>query len=383
VGGAPAQELLSGSACAKAQALLRNPGETAGIEAYVSPIHPGVNYAFLFQGGYTVEIPLKQLAGAANVIRVLSLVAPEDGLREPACFLQTVPLAEVPAGLRGSLRFSGGYFLGEGKYRVDARVSDLSGRVYRKRLVLEAALKGRNRHLKLEVGPDVVRPLGLLAWKPLYPPRAAKPSRLTVLFHAASLFGSRIRMSAYDQVMLLSSLSTVLSESSFDEVRLIAFNLDQQREIFRQDHLDVDGFRKLLQTVLSLKLMQVPVTALETGQEHLAMLESMVREELSAKEPSDAILFLGPYARDESKWKTLPCESEGSGPPVFYFQHRIDKAYTYWRPGLRPPEFPDTLERLVHACSGEVYRIHDPAELADAIRKLNRKAGADRASHVQ
>jgi hypothetical protein len=119
------------------------------------------------------------------------------------------------------------------------------------------------------------------------------------------------------------------------------------------------------------------------------LIDSLVRAEMSSDKPPAAILFLGPYTNDESKWSSVPCESGHAGPAVFYFQHRINRAIgrrlrddfagrAERTMGVRPIELPDTLERLVHACSGEVYRIHDPAELASAIAKLNEKA-----AHVQ
>jgi hypothetical protein len=131
------------------------------------------------------------------------------------------------------------------------------------------------------------------------------------------------------------------------------------------------------------------VTALAPGQPRHALIDSLVRAEMSSEKPPDAILFLGPYANDESKWSSVPCESGHAGPAIFYFQHRINRAIgrrlsdeyvgrAERTMGVRPIELPDTLERLVHACSGDVYRIHDPAELASAIAKLNSKA-----AHVQ
>jgi hypothetical protein len=381
LGGARAQEPVGMSACATAQSL---PPSHATLEAYVQPIRPRLNFAFRFQGGYSLELPLQQFEGATNVIRVLSRVVPVDGSGEPVCLLQTAELPKVPVGLTTSLSLSEGFFLGEGTYQIDVTVTDQSERVYRKSLTLKAAPKRRSRGLKLALRPGVVQPTGLLVWKPRQGRETSSRSRLTVLFHAASLYGSRTSLGTFDQVLLLSSLSTVLSEARFDEIRLIAFNLDQQRELFRQDHLGPDGFRRLMETVLSLKLMWVPIAALKPRSEGLALLESLVRDEMSAREPADAILFLGPDVVDDWKWKSLPCESKGSGPPLFYFQHRIDKAPEMMIFGgatsvgmpIRPTEFPDTLERMVHACSGHVYRIHNPAELATAIRQLNDRAQA-------
>ena len=381
--GASAQDLLTSSSCSGIQALLSDVGGKQTLEGRAELSHAWLNYVFRFQAGYSIDIPLRQFAGEGDMVRVIARVAPSDGSRPPVCFIQSGALLEIPEGDK----ITGGFFLGEGNYRVDLAVFDQAGRLYQARFNLEAALKGRERKVRLELAPGEVQPIYSLRWKPHSEP-VGRGRRLTILFHAASLYGPRTLL-LYDQVLLLSSLSTVLSEGAFDEIRLIAFNLDQEQELFRQDRFDVDGFRKLAETLLSLKLSSVPVTALAPGQPRHALIDSLVRAEMSSEKPPDAILFLGPYANDESKWSSVPCESGHAGPAIFYFQHRINRAIgrrlsdeyvgrAERTMGVRPIELPDTLERLVHACSGDVYRIHDPAELASAIAKLNSKA-----AHVQ
>jgi len=331
-----------------------------------------------------IDTALRQFAGKGNTVRVIARVRPSDGSRPPVCFFQSGELPEIPEGDKPDLSITGGFFLGEGNYRVDLAVFDQAGRLYQAGFNLEAALKGRERKVRLELAPGEVQPINSLRWKRHSEP-AGRGQRLTILFHATSLYGEGKLPTLYDPVLLLSSLSTVLSEGAFDEVRLIAFNLDQEQELFRQDRFDADGFSKLAEKVLSLKLSSVPVTALAPGQPRHALIDSLVRAELSSPKPPDAILFLGPYADDESKWSSVPCESGRAGPAIFYFQQRINRAIgrrlrddyagrAERTMGVRPIEYPDTLERLVHACSGEVYRIHDPAELASAIAKLNSKA---------
>ena len=382
--GASAQDLLSPGSCLGIQALLSDAGGKQTLEGRAELRHPWLNYAFRFQAGYSIDIPLRQFAGTGNTVRVIARVRPSDGSRPPVCFFQSGELPEIPEGDKPDLSITGGFFLGEGNYRVDLAVFDQAGRLYQAGFNLEAALKGRERKVRLELAPGEVQPINSLRWKRHSEP-AGRGQRLTILFHATSLYGEGKLPTLYDPVLLLSSLSTVLSEGAFDEVRLIAFNLDQEQELFRQDRFDADGFSKLAEKVLSLKLSSVPVTALAPGQPRHALIDSLVRAELSSPKPPDAILFLGPYADDESKWSSVPCESGRAGPAIFYFQQRINRAIgrrlrddyagrAERTMGVRPIEYPDTLERLVHACSGEVYRIHDPAELASAIAKLNSKA---------
>src|SRR6202142_662758 len=381
---AHAQDLLTSSSCSGIQALLSDVGGKQTLEGRAELSHARLNYAFRFQAGYSIDIPLRQFAGKGNMVRVIARVALSGGSRPPVCLFQSGALPEIPGGDKPDLPIKGGFFLGEGNYRVDLAVFDQAGRLYQARFNLEAALKGRERKVRLGLAPGEVQPIDSLRWNPHREP-AGRERRLTILFHAASLYGAPTLPSLYDPGLLLCSPSTVLSDGAFDQVRLIAFNLDQEQELFRQDRLDVDGFRKLSERLLSLKLSSVPMTVFAPGEARHALIDSLLRAEMSSEKPPDAILFLGPYADDESKWSSVPCESGHASPAIFYFQHRIDRAIgrrlsddyagrAERTMGVRPIELPDTIERLVHACSGEVYRIHDPAELASAIAKLNSKA---------
>jgi hypothetical protein len=289
--GASAQDLLTSSSCSGIQALLSDAGAKQTLEGRAELSHASLNYAFRFQAGYSIDIPLRQFAGKGKTVRVIARVRPSDGSRPPVCLFQSGALPDIPEGDKPDLPITGGFFLGEGNYRVDLAVFDQAGRLYQARFNLEAALKGRERKVRLELAPGEVQPINSLRWKP-HSESAGRGRRLTILFHAASLYGAPTLPSLYDPALLLSSLSTVLSEVAFDQVRLIAFNLDQERELFRQDRFDVDGFRKLAETLLSLKLSSVPVAALAPGEARHALIDSLVGAEMSSEKPPDAILFL-------------------------------------------------------------------------------------------
>ncbi len=365
--GARAQDLLSETSCSQLSTSFPNLGRKSPLKFFVRTTRPWLNYAFRFQAGYSIDIPLRQFVGTGNSIRVVAQVAPADGSGPPVCFVQSAELPEVPAGIKSEFHFAGGFFLGEGSYRIDLTVGDQRGRLSRQHLNITAVRKGRQREVPLRLEHGSIQAIYRLGWQPRPSPDGRAPRRLTVFFHAASLYGPRSVFGFYDQGQLLSSLSSVLSEGAFDEVRLIAFNLDQQRELFRRDRFGVGDFHRLAETLPSVNRATIPVAALEQGPQHLGWLESLLRDGLSAEPRPAAILFLGPEARDGTRWKSLPCDSDRTGPRLFYFQLRID--VNICRECVQR-ELPDTVERLVQGCSGEVYRIHNPAELAAAIQKL-------------
>ncbi len=365
--GASAQELLTESSCSQLSTSFPKLGRRSPLKFFLKTTRPWLNYAFRFQAGYSIDIPLSQFVGTGNSIRVVAQVAPAGGSGAPVCFVQSAELPAVSVGIKSEFHFAGGFFLGEGSYHIDLTVGDRSGRLSRQRLNITAARKGRQREVPLRLAPGSIQAIYRLGWRPPPSPDDRAPRRLTVFFHAASLYGPRSVFGFYDQGQLLSSLSSVLTEGAFDEVRLIAFNLDQQRELFRRDRFGEEDFHRLAETLPSVNRATIPVAALEEGPQHLGWLESLLRDGLFAEPRPAAILFLGPDARDGTRWKSLPCESGRAGPRLFYFQLRVD--VNVCRECIQR-ELPDTLERLVRGCSGEVYRIHNPSELAAAIQKL-------------
>ncbi len=376
--GARAQETVSESEYSKLDAYVAGLRTTRGFECYARALPTRLSYAFRFQPRYTVEVPTQGFEQRMDSVHVLARVAPAGKPDHPVYLLQNFQRRDFPivASAKGLL-IHGSFFAGEGDYDVDLVVYDNLLRVWRKRLRIKASRSLRERKMRLALEPGAIQPLQLLDWTPRQQDGRPKQSRLTVLFHAASLYGSRITLDPYDVGLLLSSLSTTLSECAFADIRLVAFNLDQQRELFRRDHLDVDGFRELARTLLSVELAKVPMDVLQHPRGQFDLLSSLLRSEFSTGQPSDTILFFGPYTDVESKWKRP--EGVPSHTRLIYFQHRVDRVLPE-RPlygkepmaiKVRPVEFPDTIEHLVKSFSGEVLRIHDPAELSAAIAKLN------------
>ena len=60
--------------------------------------------------------------------------------------------------------------------------------------------------------------------------------RLTVLLHAAPLSSRRTTLRVSDSLMLVGLLSSLLERMPTRSVRLVVFNLDQQKELFRQEN---------------------------------------------------------------------------------------------------------------------------------------------------
>jgi len=327
---------------------------------------PHLSFDFRFQGGYSLYVRLKHYSGAGDSIRVVTRITPQNPAASPVYLTQTLDLPDVPRKNRAELQLAGGYFVGEGKYGFDLMMLDSEGRVCRKHWQAEAKRSGGNREIPLQIAPGTVAPFSFAAWKAMFDQdrkSASHPQRLTILFHVAPLFRRNMNLRNYDQEMLLGSLASLLEQIPSSEVKLVAFNLDQQKELFRQENFDGSGWDRLLEAMDKLQLGTVSYETLAHRAGHVDLLNKLVDEELAGPSRSKAVIFLGPTARQSDKLQAAPHRvADTSQPLFFYFEYK-----PYWFRGI---DFPDVVYHLTRALSGQAFRIHSPNEFASAIKAV-------------
>jgi hypothetical protein len=110
-------------------------------------------------------------------------------------------------------------------------------------------------------------------------------------------------------------------------------------------------------------LGSVDYSILENRRGHVELLSDLLNQELAVKEPSDAVVFLGPLSRYTDKIRDINLEKPRDEPPhFFYFQLR-----PYFR---RTANFPDSIHYAVDKVKGKAMVIHSPGEFANAIEQL-------------
>jgi hypothetical protein len=196
----------------------------------------------------------------------------------------------------------------------------------------------------------------------------APPFRMTLLLHVAPLVPFRTRLRISDEMMLVGSLSALLERLPAQSVRLVAFNLDQHKELYRKDNFALSDLSRLVQSVNELELQTVDYRVLQNKSGHIDLLADLVNQELRSGQPSDAVVFLGPAARFEDKVPAELLEQPAAGPTrFFYFQYK-----PIFRRGGN--SFPDIINRTVSTLRGRLWTIHTPAEFAKAIEELEKRA---------
>jgi hypothetical protein len=335
------------------------------LRCRVHPLQPRLNLGFRFQAGYVIEVPLRQYTGAGHRWSAVLRVTPETDEREPVWLLSR---GRVPASpdKKATAEFSGGFLLGEGKYRVDMLLADDNDRVCVAHWNLNAKLTDEVREARPGLPAGAVDDISLRRWGRM--PVANSPdeprSKISVLVHAAAMSPNRVRLRGEDRMLLMSALASMLERLPVRSVRLSLFSMDRQSEIYRTDELSPASFRDVVDALNGLELGTVDYGTLKNRGGHVDLVSDLLQRELSTTDAPDAVVFLGPLAHwtDRVADEALP-EREGSR-PVYNIQLRM------WR--FRAPAFTDTIARAVRKLGGRTKEVYTPSDFAEAIRDVER-----------
>ena len=167
-------------------------------------------------------------------------------------------------------------------------------------------------------------------------------------------------------MLLLGTLSSLLDRLPVRSVRLVVFNLDQQKELYREENFVPQSLNRVAQSIEAVELGRVDYRVLQNRGGHRELLAAMVNGELTAKEPSDVVLFLGPMARFQDKVPSDELEKPAGAMPRFY--------YLQYRPNFpQPATSPDVITQAVAKLKGKTLVIHSPGDFAKAIEQVERR----------
>ncbi len=322
-----------------------------------------LDYAFRFQAGYYLELPMKQYSGEKNILRILTRITPEREGARPKDLIQQLRLPPVPDKTRAVLGVDGGFMVGEGRFAVELLLADNHGRACRAHWSFTAFRSREEKRVQVALEPGEVQALNRLRWTDALPPEPAAP-KLTLMLDATPLDPTSPKLHYFDRVLLLNSMVSMMQHVHYSEVHVVAFNLDQQQILFDEANFSDEAFRRLNRLLNDLELAAVNVQVLGDPGGHLRMLAKLMNAEAASAAPSRAVIILGPASRLQERFPAAMLDHASALPPVYYFEY-----HPFW---VRNADFADVLRNMTQTCEGKTFRIHSPGELASAIEVLNR-----------
>ena len=194
----------------------------------------------------------------------------------------------------------------------------------------------------------------------------AAPMRLTIFLHTAPMFARRTRMRGNDQITLLSTVSALLERLPAKYVRLVLFNLDKQKELYRKDDFQLRDMYQVYESMSNIELGLVDYQVLQNRMGHVDLLSDLVNRELAEAQQSDLVLFLGPTTRFLDRMPNELVEKPaGLGPHFYYFQ-------LVPGPFQQDAMLTDSIKSTLSRVGGKTLVIHNPGEFAKAIERVEK-----------
>jgi hypothetical protein len=336
------------------------------VPCSVTPAKPVLGFDLRFHTGYEISIPLKELAGGENQLTVLFRVTPENRKDDPSYFVQHFRVPRIDDDATGDATLDGAFDVGEGNYHVDWLLRDRSERVCSFYWDTEASLPSRDKQIELAIPPTAVQKAQLEQFNEEPPVERVQTAplinvKLLVNFAPQNFESSTLR--PLDTVALVSILRRISSEPQFRKFSLVAFNIQEQRVLYRQQSADRIDFPALGEAIHSMKLGTVDLRRLSQKHGDTEFLADLIKNEMRTDDHPDALIFAGPkiMLNEAVPQEALKPFADDVDYPVFYMNYNLNPQAAPWR---------DSISRAVKVFRGTEYTITRPRDLWFSVSEM-------------
>lgn len=323
----------------------------------VTPIKPTLGFDLKFHTGYQVDIPLKELVGSENLLTMIFRVTPENRKDEPVYFSQKNGVPPIEPDPKGSAYLQGMFEVGEGRYHVDWLMRDRSERVCSAYWDIDASLAPRDKQLALEIAPGAIQPANREPFReepPVERQSQNGPLNVKVMVNFAPQNAHSATLQPLDTNALVSILRSIAREPRIGKFSIVAFNMQEQRVIYRQDGTSRIDFPAIGEALQSLNLGTVDLKRLSQKHGDTDFLTGLITEEMK-KDGPDAVIFAGPKVMLDANVPQETLKELGEVDyPVFYMNYNLNPQINPWR---------DAIGNAVKHFKGFEFTISRPRDL--------------------
>jgi hypothetical protein len=346
-------------------AVLESGEERKDLPCTVVQLKPTLGFDLRFHSGYEVTVPLKELAGSDNLLTIVFRVTAENQKDQPNYFSQRIRVPAIEENAKGDAYLQGAFDVGEGKYHVDWLMRDRSEQVCSSSWDAEASLTPKDRQMSLSILPGVIQRADFEQFKEEPPVQRAQgepPLNIKVLVNFAPQNSLSATLQPLDTSALVSILRTLSREPRIGKFSITAFNMQEQKVIYRQEGADRIDFPALGEALRQITLGTVDFKQL--GQKHgdTEFLTQLIQKECAAPTRPDALIFAGPKVMLDAN---VPQDSlkqlADVDYPVFYMNYNLNPQATPWK---------DSISHAVKFFKGYEYSITRPRDLWFAVSEM-------------
>jgi hypothetical protein len=363
----PGQSLIQGSGPGETvrifntdAAVLESQEARKDLPCTVTPVKPTLGFDLKFHAGYEVNVPLRDLAGSENAITMLFRITPENHKDDQIYFTQKYSVPAIEENAKGDAYLQGSFDVGEGKYHVDWLMRDRTERVCSYFWDVDATLATKDSQLALEIPAGDVKAADKEPFREEPPvPRtdADGPLNVKVMVNFAPQNSQSATLQPLDVNALVSILRSINREPRIGKFSIVAFNMQEQRVIYRQDNTSRIDFPALGEALNSLNLGTVDLKRLSQKNGDTDFLANLITDEMKKDQP-DAVIFASPKVMLDANVPQDSLKQLGEvSYPVFYMNYNLNPQANPWR---------DAIGNAVKKLKGFEYTISRPRDLGNA-----------------
>lgn len=340
-------------------AILESPDNRKDLPCTVVPDKAALGFDLKFHLGYDVTVPLKELVGSDNQLTMVFRVVPDTHPDDPVYFSQHFTVPNIDREEGGPAYLDGAFTVGEGKYHVDWLMRDRADRMCSFHWDSEAVLPQKDKQINLDIASGVVLPVDPELFNqepPIQRDPKPAPINVKVMINFAPQDANSSALLPLDTRALISMLRSISREPRICKFTLVAYNMQQQKVIYRQDDAPQIDFPSLGQAIKGLHLGTVDLKQLAQKHSDTEFLSQLMTSEMKdPKDAIDAVIFAGPKVMldDQLPQDTLKELSEAKY-PIFYMNYNANPTANPWR---------DAIGNAVRFMKGVEYTISRPRDL--------------------
>jgi hypothetical protein len=323
----------------------------------VTPVKPALGFDLRFHSGYDIAVPLREIAGDGDTLTIIFRVTSAAAKNSQRYFSQKYHVPDIEADAKGDAYLGGGFDIGEGDYHVDWLMRDKIERICSSNWDVTATLTSRDQNMKLPIPPNAIEASDQEFFKaepPVTRLQAEDAFKVKILINFAPQQGYASSMQPIDTSALVSILRNISREPKICRFSIVAFNMNEQRVIYKRDDADHIDFPELGKALSTLKLGMVDYKKLSDPHSGSDFLSKLVLDELGGNK-TDAVIFAGPKIGLTDNVPPDNLKDLASVPyPVFYMNYNLSPVQNPWR---------DPIGNVVKHLRGYEYTITRPRDL--------------------
>jgi hypothetical protein len=331
----------------------------------VTPSKPILGFDLKFHSGFDISVPLKELSGSENLLTILFRVTSNEKKEEPVYFSQKIRVPSVDPEAKGDAYLQGTFDIGEGKYQVDWLMRDRSERVCASFWDSEASLPVKDKALAMSLAANEIAASDkeeFLDEPPVDRSAAEALVSVKVLVNFAPQNSTASTLQPADTTALVSILRSIQRDPHIAKFSIVAFNLQEQRVLYRQDSTDHIDFPAIGEALKGLQLGRVNLAKLQQKNSETEFLGDLIRTEFKNEGSSpDALIFAGPKVMLAENVPADTLKVVDPAYPVFYMNYNLYPHLTPWR---------DSIGQAIRYFKGTEFTISRPRDLWFAVTEM-------------